>query len=105
MTGWFLRLFFRSDPVVPGLDGFDGLSKCLLQVPFADGPEEDAENSSLEVLAVAHYDDVHIGRAVGLPRECIGVAGATSPKVGISSCENDAGGIGPVVVQSFPDTA
>jgi hypothetical protein len=43
--------------------------------------------------------------AVGLTGEGVGVAGRASPHVGVGCCQNDAVGIGPIVVQAFPDTA
>ena len=63
-----LRLCRRADLVVACLDGFQGLCKPLLQLSLADDPKECAEQSALEVLALAHNFDVHVGRAVGLSR-------------------------------------
>src|SRR5262245_44182314 len=100
-----LGLFPRADAVVPSFDGFQGLSKRLLQVPLADNSKEDADGPPLKVLALAHNLDVHVGRPVGLPYQVVGVPRATSPQVGVSSGENDAVGIRPVVMQSFPDAA
>ena len=45
------------------------VSERLHQDALADGPEHEAEQPSLEVLALADHDDVHVGRPVGLPRE------------------------------------
>jgi hypothetical protein len=62
-----------SRRVVPSFDGPDGLIQCLLKDALADGPEHDAEEPSLEVLAVAYDDHVLIGGPVGLGRECVGL--------------------------------
>jgi len=90
---------------VPGFDGLDGIFKRPSQNVSADGPDHESEQPALEVLAVAYDDQVNVGRAVGLTREGVGVPRRTSPKVGVGRCENDAVGIGPVVVQAFPDAA
>jgi hypothetical protein len=45
------------------------------------------------------------GRAVGLVRDAVGMPGRASPQVGVGRCGDDAVGIRPVVVQSFPDAA
>jgi hypothetical protein len=58
---------FKSRRFVPGFDHFNGVFKCLFQNVPADGPEHEAEHSSLEVLALA-YDDVNVRRAIGLAR-------------------------------------
>jgi hypothetical protein len=70
-----------------------------------DGPEHEAEQPSLEVLAFAYNDHVNVGRAVGLTCEGIGVARLASPHVGVGRREDDAVRIGPVVVQAFPNAA
>jgi hypothetical protein len=90
---------------IPGFDGLDGVFKRPFQNAPADGPEHQAEQPSLEVLAVAYDDHVNVGRAVGLTREGVGVARCASPNVGVGRREDDAIGIGPVVVQAFPDAA
>jgi hypothetical protein len=69
----------RSRRGIPGFDGLDGVHKGLFQDALADGPENEAERPSLDVLAVAHHDGVQVGRAVGPPREGVGVARAASP--------------------------
>jgi hypothetical protein len=89
------RFCRRADFVVPCFDGFQRSCKHLLQLSIADNPKERAEQPPLEVLALAH--NIHVGRPVGLTRESIGVARATSPQVGVSSGKNDVVGIGPVV--------
>src|SRR5882724_5971442 len=58
-----------DDLIVPSLDGFQALCEHLLQLSLADNPKERAEQPPLEVLALAHNDDVHISRPIGLPRE------------------------------------
>src|SRR5262249_48313946 len=90
---------------VPGFDGFDRVCKRPFQNALADGPEHEAEHASFEVLALAHDDQLNIGGAVGLTRKGVGVAGRASPNVGVGRRENAAVGIGPVVVQAFPDAA
>ena len=50
---------------IAGFDGLDGVYKRLFQNALADGPEHQAEQPSLEVLALAYDDHVNIGRAVG----------------------------------------
>src|SRR4051812_44703404 len=40
-----------------------------------------------------------------MAREGVGVARGAAPNVGVSRRHDDAGGIGPVVVQAFPDAA
>jgi len=88
---------------VPGFDGLDGVCKRFFQDTFADRPEHEAEYSSLEVLAFADHDRVHVGRSVGPPREGVRVAGSASPHVGVRRREDNVVGVRPVVVQSFPD--
>jgi hypothetical protein len=58
---------FLSRRPVPGLDGPDGVYKCLLQNALADSTEHEAEHPSVEVLAVAYDDHVNVGRAGGWP--------------------------------------
>src|SRR3984893_4500835 len=91
--------------VVPGFDGLDGVFECPFQNAPADGPEHEAKPPPLEVLAIAYDDHVNVGRTVGLTREGVGVARRASPHVGVGRLEDDAVGIGPVVVQAFPDAA
>jgi hypothetical protein len=55
------------------LDGLDGLVERLGQDTPADGPEHERERASLEVLALAHDDNVDVGRPVGEAREGVGV--------------------------------
>jgi hypothetical protein len=40
-----------------------------------------------------------------MAREGVGVAGCASPDVGVGRGEYDVVGVGPVVVQAFPDAA
>ena len=65
---------------VPGFDGLDGVYKRLFQNALADGPDDQAEQPSLEVLALADDDHINVGRAVGLTREVVGVARRASPQ-------------------------
>jgi hypothetical protein len=90
---------------VPRFDGLDGVYKCLPQNPFADGPNHQAEQPSLEVLALAYGDQVDVGQTVGTMREGVGVAGRASPRVGVGRGEDNVVGIGPVVMQALPDAA
>ena len=68
-------------------------------------PEHEREHPSLEVLALAYVDDVHLGRAVGPLGERVGVTRVASPGVGVGHRQHDPVGIGPVVVQALPDAA
>src|SRR3954452_16920162 len=95
--------FPRRRAVVPRFDGLDGLFERAFQPALADGPEHEADEPSLEVLAVAYHDVVHLGRSVGLSLERVGVARAICPGVGVGGGQYDAVGVGPVVAQSFPD--
>ena len=61
----------------------------LFQNALADGPEHEAEQPSLEVLAVAYDNHVNVGGAVGTTREGVGVAGGASPHVGVCRREDD----------------
>ena len=90
---------------VPGFDSPDRLTERRFQNAFADGPEYKAKYPSLQILAVADDDQINDGCAVRLSRESVGVARQSSPHVGVGRGENDAVGIGPVVVQTFPDSA
>src|SRR5437868_8128580 len=90
---------------VPSLDRLDAACEGLLQDAFTDGRQHEAEKPSLEVLAVADHDEVDVGRAVGTPREVVSVTRIASPRVGVGGLEDDVVGIGPVVVQTFPDAA
>src|SRR6202163_69910 len=95
----------RSSRAVPGFDGLDGVFKRLFQNAPADGPEHEAEQPSLEGLAFAYDDHVDVGQTIGTACEGVGVAGRASPQVGVGRREDDVVGIGPVVVQAFPDAA
>jgi len=53
-------------------------TNALFKNALADGPEHEAEHTSLEVLAVGYDYCVDIGRAVRLTREGVGVAGNES---------------------------
>src|SRR5262249_55542505 len=90
---------------IAGFDGLDGVFKCRLQDILADGPEHEPERPSFEVLALAYYDGVHIGRSVGTGSEGVGVARATAPHVGVGGLHDHAVAIGPVIVQSLPYAA
>src|ERR1043166_9458903 len=49
-------------------DGLNGVFKRFCQNASADGPNHEAEQLSLDVLAVAYDDHVNVGRAVRLTR-------------------------------------
>src|SRR4029077_16109838 len=72
---------------------------------LTNGPEHQAEKPSLEVLAVAYDNHVDVGQAIGTTCEGVGVAGGASPRVGVGRRKDNMVGIGPVVVQAFPDAA
>jgi len=69
-----------------GFDGFNRVYKRPFQNALADGPEHEAEHTSLEVLAVGYDYCVDIGRAVRLTREGVGVAGTESMLMMAPSC-------------------
>ena len=89
----------------PGLDRLDAVDERLLEHALADRPEHELEQPSLEVLALADDDVVDVGRAVGIARERVGVARGAAPGVRVGRRQDDAVGIGPVVVQALPDAA
>src|SRR6267142_297925 len=89
--------------VVSRFDGLDGVFKRLFQNPPADGPEYEAEQPPRQVFAVAYDNHINVGRAVGLTGEGVGVARRATPHIGVGRREDDAVGIGPVVVQALPD--
>jgi hypothetical protein len=91
--------------VVPGFDGLDGVYKRLFQNPPADGPEYETEQPPRQVLAVAYDNHINVGHAVRLTGEGIDVARCATPHVGVGRREDDAVGIGPVVIQALPDPA
>src|SRR5712664_117653 len=88
---------------IPDLDSLDGVFEGSFQDASADGPEYKAEYPALKVLAVAHDDDVDVGRAIGPTREGVSVARSASPYIGVGRRQDDAVGVRPVVVQAFPD--
>src|SRR5262245_10967666 len=96
-----LDLYFRH--AVAGFDGLDRVFKRLFQNALADCPDHEAEQLSLQVLAVAYDDHVNVGLAVGPTSEGVGMTRRASPQVGVGCREDDAVGVGPVVVQAFPD--
>ena len=87
-----------SRRAVPCFDSLYGVLERLLQNALAVSPDYDAEQPSLEVLAIAYDDHVDVGQTVGAPREGVGVARCASPRVGIGRRKDDVVGIGPVVV-------
>ena len=95
----------RFRRAVPGFDGFDGVFKRLLQNALADGPEHKAEHPPLKVLAIAYDDHVDVGRAVGLTSKRVSVARSASPQVGVGRREDNAVGVGPVVMEALPNPA
>ena len=96
---------FRCSPRCCGLDRLDGLLERARQDTLADHPDNDGEHPSLEVLALADDDDVHVGRPVVVLRQGVAVPRMASPDVGVGCCQDDMVGIGPVVVQALPDAA
>ena len=100
-----LKLRLAVSPHVLGFDNPDAVDKSLFQDTPADRAEHKAEQISLEILALANHSDINVGRAVRIAREVVGMAGCASPKVGVGRSEDDMIGIGPVVVQAFPDAA
>jgi len=100
-----LRCACRFRCALPGFDGFDGVFKGFFQDALANGPDHQSERPSFEVLALAYDDHVNVGGAVWVAREVVGVAGVTSPGVGVGRRKNHVVGIGPVVMQAFPDAA
>jgi hypothetical protein len=56
------------------------------------------------LLPVAYDDYVNVGQTVGTTGEGIGVPGCASPSVGVGRREDDVHGIGPVVMQTFPNS-
>lgn len=67
--------------VVSRLDGLN-FQKPLSNA-FADGCENETEQSPFQVLTVADDDHVDVGCAVGLAREGVGVARCSSPHIGV----------------------
>src|SRR5689334_21953272 len=94
-----------SPDAVPSLNRFDGVYKRFFQNALADGPDDQAEQPSLEGFAVTYDDYVDVGRPVGITGEIVSVAGRASPSVGVNGREDDVVGIGPVVVQALPNAA
>jgi hypothetical protein len=84
--------------VVPGFVSRHGVLKRLFQNPPADGAEYETDHQALQVLAIAHDDEVNVGAAVGPAAESVGVTRSRSPHVGIGRRQNNAVGIGPVVM-------
>jgi hypothetical protein len=70
---------------------------------FANSSEHEAEQSSYKIFSFADDNHVDVSCAVGPRGKGIGVAGRASPYVGVDGCENDVVGIGPVIVEVFPD--
>ncbi|MFD8247925.1 hypothetical protein [Nocardia sp. NPDC059691] len=87
--------------VVAGLDSLDRLVEGLAQDAFADSPDHDFEDPSLEVLALAHDDDIHIGLPAGPALEGVGVTGMAAPYVRVDGRHDDTLGIRAVIVQAF----
>src|SRR5262245_28015356 len=116
-SGWFRPLphgssreagttcFQKFSLVVPGLDGLDGVFKRFFQNQPADGPDYEAEQPPRQVFAVAHDHHIYVGCAVRLTGEGVGVARRATPHVGVDRGEDDATGIGPVVIQALPNPA
>jgi hypothetical protein len=60
--------------------GFDGIFKRLCQNASANGTQNQAEESSLEGLALAYDDDVNVGQIVGTASETERKTFTTAPK-------------------------
>src|SRR5262249_44208100 len=71
----------------------------------ADGSEYEAKQSPPEVLAFAYNLHINIGHSARLTGEGVDVARRAAPQVGVCRREDDALGIGPVVMQALPDPA
>src|SRR4029077_5940678 len=90
---------------VSSFDSLDAVLERLSQHTLADGPEHESEDPPFEVLALSYHDGVQIGRPVEAASEGVGVAGPASPDVRVGRGHDDTIGIGPVVVQAFPDAS
>ena len=83
---------------VPGFDSLDRVLERLLQNPFADRPKDQAEQPSLEVLAVEYDDHVDVGQTVRSTGKTVGMAGRACPRVGVRRSEDDLVEIRAIVV-------
>jgi hypothetical protein len=88
--------------VVTLFGGFERLSKCFLQIPFAERPEKCTEEPSLRFLP-SRTMTTSISVLRGLSREGVGVARRSAPQIGVGCRKHDVVRIGPVVVESLPD--
>src|SRR4030095_6147465 len=95
----------RSRSRAPCVDNLDSLGERVSQDAFAEKAEHEPKQPSPDVLAVANHDGVQVGLSVGPTRKSVDVAGTTAPEVGVGCRHDDTVGIGPVVVQAFPDAA
>ena len=106
VVSWAIPLrAFRRARVAAGFNGPDAVGEGLSQRALTDGSEHAREHPSLEVFALTNDDEVHVDRSVGLPPEGVGVARSAAKRVGVGGREFHPVGIGPVVMQTFPDTA
>src|SRR5690242_5842525 len=90
---------------VPGFNGFDRVLERFHQNSLPNGSDHQAEQPSFEVFAISYGNQVNISQTVGTAREGVGVSRCASPRIGVGRTEDDVIGIGPVVVQAFPDAA
>src|SRR5215470_13284812 len=82
-AGLDLRCTHLSRRGVPSFDSLNGILERLFQNSLSDRPNHEANQPSLEVLAIAYCDEVNVGQAVGTARKGVGVAGRPSPSVGV----------------------
>src|SRR4051794_5682558 len=92
-------------PVVAGFDGADAVHERFPEDASSDAREHDSQEVALSVLALAGDGDVDHGGPVRCPSEGVDVARGAAPDVRVRRGEDDAVGVGPVVVQPLPDPA
>ena len=92
-----------SRPVVSGLDGLDGLPQP--SHAFAEEREHDPDDPPLDVLAVAHNDDVDVGCPVGPAREGVGTPEAPPQVLESVVVMTTRLGSDQSLRELFPDTA
>src|SRR5215469_13055896 len=100
-----LRCARLSRRAVPGLDSLNRIFERLVQNSLAYCANHQAEQPTLDVLALAYDDHVNVSQTVGTTGEVVGMTGGASPRVGVGSREDDVVRIRPVVMQAFQNTA